>query len=293
MKKHNAKLAPLITCCVVLNLLFITRVLAEESPKPLDLSKPYVERQTFSGKSYYKDNNVWVYTPVFAKTFGMPPENIFADLKGIEAAAFRVEDMGFKMCGMGRKDENCMRVDRCITDVYIDESKYPLPWATDQLADFHPYYSSVQWLEIPGERGVIPNTPTGMWKQTGVITWSSLHPFADPETHDEVHVGHNGNAPKNYGDVFGGVPIYGYKRKAIGGLSMISLSYSCMPRNKEKSSITFSFGSSRVDKLGMSTTLKKFHEFVLPDVFERRIDTALQAMIERNREYAKELLNLK
>lgn len=279
-------------CCVVLSSLFVARVSAEESATPIDLSKPYIERQTFAGKSYYKDNNVWVYTPAFAKTFGMPPENIFADLKGIEAAAFRVEDRGYRDCGMGRKDENCRRLDRCVTDVYIDESKYPLPWATNYQADWFSDYNSLQWLEVPRIRGRYPAAPAGVISHSNGW-WASLHPFADPETHVEVHVGHNGNAPKSYGDDFSGVPVYGYKRGAIAGLSMISLSYSCMPRNEEKPSITFSFRSSRVDKMGMSTTLKKFHEFVLPDVFERKIDAALQAMIERNREYAKKLLNLK
>ena len=43
---------------------------------PKDFSKPYTERQTYKEgqQSFYKDNNVWVYTPAFAKTFGMPPE---------------------------------------------------------------------------------------------------------------------------------------------------------------------------------------------------------------------------
>jgi hypothetical protein len=275
----------------VVSLVLSMSVGAEESAKPLVLYKPYTERQTFSRQSYFKDNNVWVYTSTFAKIFGMPAENIY-DLKGIEAAAFRVEDMGFKSCGMGGKDENCMQENRCITDVYIDESKYPLPWASSQQADYLAYYNSTQWLATPQEIALMPATPQGVTGQMS-SRWASLRPFADSETHVEVNVGHNGNAPKSYGDIFSGVPIYGYKRNAIAGLTMISLSYSCMPRNEERPSITFSFRSSSVDKIGVSTTLKKFHEFVLPNVFERKIDAALQKNTQQMRAYAKQLLNLK
>ena len=281
----------LVISCIVWSSLFSLQVWAEESATRPDFSKPYVERQTFSGRAYFKDNNVWVYTPAFAKTFGMPPENI-SDLKGIEAAAFRVEDKGYMDCGMGGKNENCMRLDRCITDIYIDESKYPLPWASDDQADWFSDYNSLQWLEVSHERGRYPNNPPGMVSHwNGVV--ASLHPFMAPETHDEVFVGHNGNAPKSYGDTFGGVPIYGYKRRAIAGLTMISLHYTCMRRNEEKPSITFSFRSVSVDSIGNSKTLKKFHEFVLPDVFERKIDAALQESTQRMRDYAKQLLNLK
>jgi hypothetical protein len=287
----NRMIIKIAGCCVALSSMLPASLLAEETTKPLVMYKPYIERQTFTGQSYFKDNNVWVYTQAFAKTLGMPPENIH-ELKGIEAAAFRVEDMGFKVCGMGRKDENCMRQDRCVTDIYIDEKKYPLPWATNQQADYLAYYNSTQWLATPQEIALMPNAPAGVISHSSGW-WASLYPFADPETHIEVLVGHNGNAPKSHGDSFSGVPIYGYKRNVIAGLSMISLSYSCMRRNEEKPDITFSFRSSKVDKMGMSTTLKKFHEFVLPNVFERKIDAALQESTQRMRDYAKQLLNLK
>ncbi len=256
-----------------------------------DLSKPYTERQTYKEgqQSFYKDNNDWVYTPAFAKTFGMPPENIYPELKGIEAAAFRIEDPGYRLCGMGGKAENCMIQYRCVTDVYIDESKYPLPWATDQLADWHPYYNSVRWLEKPGEIGAVPKAPANMnYKMDG---YSSLHPFMDPVSHVKVYVGHNGNAPKSYKDDFSGVQVFGYKRGAIGGLSMINLGYSCMSRNSEHTDITFSFRSAISDEIGRSTTLKKFHEFVLPNVFERKIDARLQEKQKRDEAYYLQILN--
>lgn len=260
---------------------------------PKDLSKPYVDRQTYKEgmQAFYKDNNIWVYTPAFAKTFGMPPENIYPELKGIEAAAYRIEDPGYRLCGMGGKEENCMTQYRCVTDVYIDESKYPLPWATDQLADWHPRYSSVQWLERPGEMGVIPSTPVGMKFESSNIGWSSLHPFMDTNTHEEVFLGHNGNVPEDYPDWgCGGGPIYGYKRQVIAGLTIISLDYGCMSRNSEKRNVTFRFRSCKKDGY-KSLPHKQYHEFVLPDVFERKIDARLREKQAHDKAYYLQILN--
>lgn len=268
---------------------------AAESPEvtPVDLAKPYAERQAFKGKAYFKDNNVWIYTQAFAETFGMPPENVYPQLEGIEAAAFRVEGSGFQNCGYGGKEENCKEHYRCITDIYIDETRYPLPWATLEIADWFSDYNSLQWLEVPRDRGRYPNAVPGTLRNSMSGFWASLHPFADPQTHEEVFIGHNGNVPIGYEENFGGIPIYGFKRKAIAGLSLVSLRYTCMERNREKSAVTFSFRSISVDKDGRSTTLKKFHEFVLPNVFERKIDQKLQSWFARDREFYKKLLNIK
>ena len=70
-------------------------------------SERYEINQTFDGQSYFRDNNSWVVTKEFADTFGMPPSAVDSELKGIEAAAFRIEDSGRPLCGMGGKAENC------------------------------------------------------------------------------------------------------------------------------------------------------------------------------------------
>src|SRR5437867_2168530 len=48
------------------------------------LSDKYSERQTFGREAFDKDNNIWVYSPKFAETFGMPPDYT-QELKGFEA----------------------------------------------------------------------------------------------------------------------------------------------------------------------------------------------------------------
>jgi len=275
-------------------------------------SDRYIINQTFDGQAFFKDNNVWVYNQKFADTFGMPPEGVYNDLKGIEAAAFRIEDCNYKMCGMGSKTENCKDNYRCVADIYIDETKTPLPWSTDQKADWLNDYNSLLWLQLPPA----PKTPeeiiidkkekTIMYKPNqGGRYWTpvaknvipnivpnhgffSLRPFADPETHREVNWFHN--ATNDQFDDKGVVSlanIYGYKRQAIAGLTMISLGYNCLGRNDKKTTVTFRL-ESREEVA--SPTLKRFHEFQLPNVFLGKIDEVLKVKKAKDEEYYKALL---
>jgi len=128
--------------------------------------------------------------------------------------------------------------------------------------------------------GVIPNILAG-----------AIRPFADPETHREANWFHNADNPQhNDRDVNTFVNIYGYKRQAIDGLTMISLSYNCLKRHPKKVNVTFRL---EVREEIFSPTLKRFHEFQLPDVFHRKIDEVLQANSQRDIEYYKNLLKNK
>lgn len=279
---------------VLLGLSFVLSACAADTavgtPPPKDFSKPYVERQTFVGKAFYKDNNVWVYTPAFAKTFGMPSENIYHELKGIEAAAFRIEDDGYKRCGMGGKAENCMDSYRCITDIYVDEAKYPLPWATNNQADWIAYYNSLLWLQVPHELGYLTRPPEGVIPNEafGPLGPATLRPFADPETHQEAIYLQDGNMKGKSDLDYNLVPIYGYKRKAISDLTLISLNYNCLGHSKEKSSVVFRL-ESRKDIF--SKPIKRFHEFQLPEVFMRKFDERLQSYQLRDSAYYQKLFN--
>lgn len=287
---------------------------AKES-RPNFASERYVLNQAFDRRAFFKDNNVWVYTPKFAETFGMPPEGSYAGLKGIDAAAFRIEDTNYKMCGMGGKAENCHEQKRCITDIYIDEARYPLPWASPQRADWLNDYNSLLWLQLPaapktaeetaidreegvkvykpnvGGRsgdivnpGVIPNMVVNMGTYT-------LRPFADPETHREANWYHNANNPQRDDRAVSSVEmVYGYKRQAIAGLTMISLGYQCMSRNPEKKDVIFRLETRKT--IG-GPTLRRFHEFEIPDLFHKKIDQALKEKTDRDIKYYKELLKSK
>jgi hypothetical protein len=257
--------------------------------RPLNIqSDRYVVNQTFDQQSFPKDNNVWVYTARFAELFGMAPEGVDPALQGIEAAAFRVEEKSYKSCGMGGKAENCMDEYRCFTDVYVDESRHPLPWANDhQQADWLSDYNSIRWLRTPTERGGRPKAPTGVIPNPAVDRMFTLHPFADPETRREVNWFQNGNAP-GLGDLsYNVVQVYGYKRNAIAGLTMITLHDGCMTYNTEKKRVTFRLESR--EEIA-SPTLKRFHEFQLPVAKSNAIR---ELRFSRAREYFKELMKIK
>lgn len=261
---------------------------------PKDLSKPYTERQTYKEgqQSFYKDNNVWVYSSAFAKTFGMPPENIYAELKGIEAAAFRIEDDNYKLCGMGGKEENCKESLRCVTDIYIDEAKYPLPWATGNQADWFAQYNSLQWLEAKGEMGRHPNLPEGTKSHEALEAYrpASLQPFAAPDTHRIITFFENSNTPYPEYEHSNLVRIFGYKRRAIAGLTMITLNYNCLSRNSEKHVVTFRLADWELVN-HRKKFIKLFYEFQLPDEFHKKIDARLREKQERDKAYYLQILN--
>ncbi len=203
-------------------------------------SDRYVINQTFDGQSFFKDNNVWVYNQKFADTFGMPPEGVYPELKGIEAAAFRIEDTYYKRCGMGGKAENCKNNYYCVTDICVDETQNPLPWATDQQADWDERYSSTYWL-----RPIIRQACPGVIANPEIP--GVVRPFADPETHREANYFQNADMPDNEYSDYNLVDIFGYKRSVVKGLTMIPLDYNCMNRNKKNRKLLFAWKAEKKD----------------------------------------------
>jgi hypothetical protein len=207
--------------------------MAQQPSKPTQPNyQRYEVHQSFQGSAYFKDDNIWTYNREFASTFGMPMAGV-ADLKGAVAAAFRVETMNYRDCGFGGKDENCTAATRPILDIYIDESKNPLPWASEQQADWLGVHSSVRWLrmDIPGTvrwntgtmapppKGAIPNSTYGDY-------FGSLRPFMDAQTKRELIWLHNGGTDVKrelLDDIsFGFLAVLQYKRNALRNLTVLS-----------------------------------------------------------------------
>lgn len=290
---------PFPTIPVVIVCLFgaaFTSASAQDAPRQVDrkpnlTSDRYEINQTFDGQSFHKDNNIWVYNDRFAETFGMPAGGIDVQLEGIEAAAFRVEDAGYRLCGMGRKVEQCMKVERCMLDVYVDERKHPLPWVNpQQKADWHWRYNSSLFLRTPTEKDGIPLKATAEFIPNESLNWTStLRPFADAATRKEAAYFENSRNAREDGHGGNFVPVFGYKRQAIAGLTLVSLSQGCgMPNDPRKSTpLTFRL-ESRDSMTG--PTLTRFHEFVLPAAFNIRIQEALLAVKEANAQYFRNLL---
>ncbi len=189
----------------------------------------YERNQTFDGTSFRKDNHVWVYTREFADKFGMPLSGVVEGIEGAEAAAFRAVDTGYKRCGMGGKAENCMRLMDEVLDIYIDERKKPLPWATNQMADWVGDGASIGFLQIGEEYltrqcgGCSPPPPDAI-ADSMARNMRTLRPFKDIATKKEAALWEDTRSVRNGKDGHGGFTgIKAYKRQNIGGYSVLSV----------------------------------------------------------------------
>lgn len=300
MKKRNRSMSPIILFAVSWLIgAVISSACAQESlsakrveRKPNLTSDRYEINQTFDGQSFTKDNNIWVYTAEFAEIFGMPKNGIDPKLTGIEAAAFRVEDPGYKLCGMGGNVRQCMSQERCMLDVYVDERKHPLPWAyPEQMADWHWRYNSSLFLRIPTEKDGIPVQATARFTPNQVTaSASSLHPFADPITTKEAIFLENSRIDGDGDLTFNFVNVLGYKRQLIAGLTLISLSHGCISPNESKRQVLYRLESR--DKI-FSPPLKRFFEFTLPATFTLHIKDVLKTHSETNMKYFRSLFENK
>lgn len=300
----------LVTVAIAGTMLLLIQNTAADDTKRNAQSDRYVINQTFDRQSFFKDNNIWIYNASFAEVFGMPSEAVYPNLKGIEAAAFRLEDANYKLCGMGGKAENCIAVNRCVVDVYIDERKFPLPWATDQKVDWLNDYNSLLWLQLPPKQktpdeialdnemgsntfrtnqgGRVSEVPEGIIPSIMTKGMFTLHPFGDLISKREVNW-YSDSGTRVIGSISAPVQIYGFKRQAINQLTLLSLG--CRGRSQDRVGTSSGFYLESRKNISKEGFFKRFYEFELPDVFEQKIDAALRAKTERDAAYYKPLLD--
>lgn len=229
----------------------------------------YIDNQSFDGQSFFKDNNIWVYNEKFADSFGMPSVGVDQKLKGVEAAAFRIEDANYKLCGIAGKAENCKKTFRCTLDVYIDEQKFHLPWLNEQLSDYEARYTSLRWLKTQSEFPLKGNPPQGM--QRSIANVSALGIWGDRDSKWEAFFVSDEGLPSK-GSVSGAKVVAGFKRNAINGLTLISFDQGCS-RSKEKSTVNYYLDSRR--DLTNQGLIKRYFEFELPWSFITQVDDLL------------------
>lgn len=140
---------------------------------------------------FRRDPNIWVYTPEFAKRAGMPLEWASDELKGVTAAAFRMERQGAEEdCGWGGNPNVCKPVIQCVLELYFDRQTQVLPWEPKRLvADYDwqtvssAYHAlpAIGWVPEPngdlarGSKGS-PNYPV----------LGSRQPYSNPLTGEEL-----------------------------------------------------------------------------------------------------------
>lgn len=245
-------------------------------------SQRYEINQTFDGQVYRKDNNVWVYTKDFADLFGMPKEYI-EDVQGIAAAAFRIEDTSFQECGFGGKADACRKVEECLLDLYFDENKHPLPWATDIRMQWKPSYASMIWLRPIDVRAERPHGMLAVEPTPGIIRnmgrKSTFIPFADPVSKVEAIFTTNAKTDQGGEDaVSGSLHLMGYMRDFYRGLSVVSLQFGCTTAARPAVNIRL----NAVRDGAYQMPVAEFNRILLPPGFVSRMNTQMKAQSDRN-----------
>jgi hypothetical protein len=295
-----------ITLALVLSAICATTVYAQapaERCKPRETpgqwSKPgndaspcYEVNQTFDGTSFLKDNNIWTYTKDFADLFGMPVRHV-EGLQGAEAVAFRIEDVGYQRCGMGGNINACQKQESCIVELYFDESKTKLPWASDRQTQWVPRDISMRWLrslerqerpksvfEIDSPADVVRlQWERGQWRSSQLVA------FADPVTRLETVFMSNVGTDQG-GDEAGSnkLLINGYFRRFYRDMSMVSLDLGCFTSARRRTiAIRLELQEAR------HQVTKRYQTVVLPEGFVSRIDTLYKTRNERELQFNKSL----
>ena len=245
-------------------------------------SQRYEINQTFDRAAFFKDNNVWVYNKEFADLFGMPAKFI-EGVQGIAAAAFRIEDTSFQQCGFGGRADACRKVEECLLDLYFDESKTPLPWATEIKSQWQPAYASMRWLRPldPKER---PHGTLAVEPAPGIIRNETLHgqmiPFADPVSKREaIFTSNKGDAAAGEETVSGGsMALIGYTRDFYKGLSVVNLQFGCGTVNRKQLNLRLDAKKSGA----YEPPIARFNRIVLPEGFVERVNELQKARIDKN-----------
>ncbi len=246
-------------------------------------SQRYEINQTFGGQAYRKDNNIWVYNKDFAELFGMPQQYI-EDVQGVAAAAFRIEDSSYQQCGFGGRADACRKIEECVLDLYFDETRNPLPWATDIKMQWYPSISSMIWLRPLDVRAERPHGTLAIEPPPGIIRNkgrnSAFIPFADPDSRVEAsfvtNTYHYDNGRPE--QLSGGMYLMGYMRDFYRDLSVVSLQFGCMETSRKVVDIWLNSMRGGV----FEPPVAKFNKVSLPPGFVQRINERIKVQGDRN-----------
>lgn len=274
------------TFAVALSLISMTEVSAQTSStaEVNNESRPsrgYESSQKFSGTVFRKDNNLWMVTKEFAELFRMPQEYI-GDVKGIAAAAFRIEDTSTQECGFFGRADACRSVHECILDLYFDESDTPLPWATDVKSQWRPSAASVIWLQ-PLNWNERPHGILAVDPPAGILRNKLIHstfiPFADPRSKLEAIFTTNARTDRGGEDAVSGFfPVRGYTRDFYRNLSIVSLQFGCQGASRENVDIRLDAVSDGI----FGYPIARFNRIFLPKDFTKMIGERIAADNKQN-----------
>lgn len=242
--------------------------------------KGYAERQTFSGRAFFKDSSVWAYSQNFARLFGMP-EVADSQILGAEAAAFRIEEAPYTDCGLAGDPAYCRKVQLCFLDIYFDESKVSLPWATERQMEYVDLYGSLRWLQ-PATGPAFKRYPLSAEPPQNVIQNRALGgmvvAFADPDTHRAALFLSNHNLSDGLRGTSGALGLLGFTRRFYQDLSVVKLQTSCMHASRRTVDIWLAAPINVIDEAPRLVSLS------LKEGFVRAVNAKLEAVAEQTRE---------
>ncbi|MEY4419884.1 MAG: hypothetical protein RLZZ498_480 [Pseudomonadota bacterium] len=225
---------------------------------------------------FRRDPNIWVYTPEIANRVGMPLEWASDELKGVAAAAFRMERDGAEEdCGWGGNPKACKPVVRCVLELYFDRQTQPLPWAKDSLI-----------LDVArGSDGSSGQhfSPVGRFSKDDPMPRMGLtrQPFADPQTGEEL-IFANSHSNAGWG-------VLAYDREIHGRYAFVRLDDGCGRPERD-----FSKGQVlqlRPGKRFGEVSKKVFHEVTLPASWTKRIRELTDKKWQQDNDFYKNTWN--
>ena len=214
---------------------------------------------------FRRDPNIWVYTKEVAQRAGMPLEWVSDELKGVAAAAFRMERHGAEEdCGWGKNPAACKPVVRCVLELYFDRQTQQLPWAPRRMvADFNWQNESTPYHLLPALGWAVEangDVSRGS-KRSPNFPDLGTQPFSDPQTGEELIWANAG--------VNAGWGVLAYDREMHGRYAFVRLDDGC-GRSE------FDFKNEQVLQLRPGRRFapvghKVFYEVSLPTSWVRRV----------------------
>ena len=214
---------------------------------------------------FRRDPNIWVYTTDVAKRAGMPLEWASDELKGVAAAAFRMERNGAEEdCGWGRNPKACKPVVQCVLELYFDRQAHPLPWDMRmQVADFDWQKISTAFHFLPAQ-GWAPtesgDRSRGSLKSPHYPTLGSHQPFTDPQTGEELTFEPGSDDPG--GTRLGGHKVIAYDREIHSRYAFVRLAKSCTDAER---------ANPKGSTLELGTRNKVVYKIFFPGMWTQRL----------------------
>jgi hypothetical protein len=177
-----------------------------------------------------------------------------------------------------------------LLDLYFDEHRSRLPWATDEQSQWLPWYSSMRWLKSQDRRekprGLLAlDPPAGVLLNEAVA--QEIAPFADPNSHrSAVFITNAMVIEASPAKLSGSLPLIGYRRNLYRGLSVVELQMGCSPVVRKTVDIWLDAKAHVAD-----APVARFLEVHLPGTYIARVNAILNEEFKKDTELFKRMLN--